>query len=101
MGETIGVAAAFCFAGAGFLLWVTNETHTPKRGFTVIVGGQILNAAIITFTHGYLSLSIFVAPVIGLLSGLAAVPILMSVIKLSQEKAGDWVAAILKRFTGA
>ncbi len=100
-GETFGISAAFCFGGAAFLLWVSTEAYSPKRGLTVILGGQLLNSAIIAFTHGYLALSIFVAPIVGLFSGLTSVPLLMAIISLSQEKAGDWVAAMLKRFTGA
>ena len=101
MGETIGIAAAFCFASSAFLLWVSTDVSTPKRGLTVILGGQLLNAAILAFTHGYLALSIFLAPVIGLFSGLTAVPVLMAIVTLAQSRAGDWVASFMKRFTGA
>ena len=100
-GETIGVSAAFCFGGAAFLLWVSTEDYSPRRGLTVILGGQLLNGAIIVFTHGYLALSIFVAPIVGLFAGLTSVPLLMAIISISQDKAGDWVSAFLKRFTGA
>lgn len=100
-GETLGIAAAFCFGGAAFLLWVSPETVSPKKGFTVIMGGQILNGATTVFVHGYLGWSVFVAPVVGLACGLVAVPVLMAVINLAQERAGDWVSALVKRITGA
>lgn len=99
-GETLGIAAAFCFAGAAFLLWISKESYSPKSGFAVIIGGQILNGATTAFTHGYLGVSIFVAPIVGLICGLVAVPVLNAIIALARDKAGDWVTALLKRFTG-
>lgn len=101
MGDTIGIAAAFCFGGAAFLLWVSPDQHSPRNGLTVIIGGQILCAATTAFVHGYLGANIFVAPLIGLGCGLVAVPVLMAVIKLGQEKAGDWIEALVRRITGS
>lgn len=100
MGETLGIAAAFAFVGAGFLLWSSTEAYSAKRGLTVIIGGQILNAATTAFIHGYLGWNIFIAPIIGLACGLIAVPILNAVIKLGQEKAGEWVEAGVRKLTG-
>jgi len=99
MGDTLGIAAAFSFIGAAFLLWVSTEDHTARRGFTVIMGGQILCAVTTAFIHGYLEWSIFVAPVVGLACGLVAVPVLTAVIKTSNERAADLVAAALKKIT--
>ncbi len=99
-GETLGIAAAFCFGGAAFLLWVSADKYSPQRGLTVIIGGQILNAATVAFVHGYLGWSLYIAPVVGLVCGLVAVPVLMAIIMLAQDRAGDWLAAVLKRLTG-
>ncbi len=99
-GETLGIAAAFAFGGAAFLLWVSPEAYTPKRGLTVILGGQVLNAATTAFVHGYLGWSVFVAPAVGLVVGLIAVPVMMAIIALAQDKAGDWIAALVKKVTG-
>lgn len=98
--ETLGIAAAFSFLGAGFLLWVTATEHSVRRGLTVIMGGQILTAASTAFVHGYLGWSIFIAPVIGLACGLVAVPILMAVIKAGETRAGDLIDAGIKKVTG-
>jgi hypothetical protein len=99
-GETLGIAAAFCFGGASFVLWVSNDTYTPRRGLTVIVAGQIVTAAATAFIHGYLGWSIFLAPAVGLLAGLVSLPLLLAIIKVSQDKASDVVTAVVKKVSG-
>jgi CHASE2 domain-containing sensor protein len=98
--ETLGIAAAFCFAGAGFLLWVAEEKHPPKRVVTVIIAGQITNAATTAFVHGYLGWSIFIAPLIGLVCGLTAVPLLMAVIRGGESNADGIIGAAIRKLTG-
>lgn len=98
--DTIGIGAAFSFIGAAYLLWVSPNEHSVSRGFTVILAAQILNGVTTAFVHGYLGWSIFIAPVVGLVCGLVAVPVLMAVIKTSNERAADVIAAALKRLPG-
>jgi hypothetical protein len=98
--ETLGVAAGMTFLGSAFLLFVTPEQHSFRRGFTVIVGGQLLNAVATAFVHGYLGWSFYAAPAIGLACGLIGSFILLAVIKVGQERAIEIVSAGVNKVTG-
>lgn len=100
--ETLAVAAAFAFGGAGFVLWTSNNPSV-KRGLLVIISGQVVNGATMALTSGYLGWSIFVAPVVGLACGIVAMPILNTVMKGGkrvEERADDLTDAGIKRVTG-
>ena len=102
--ETIGVAAAFAFGGSAFVLWVTPASHEVKRGILVIIAGQIVTAATIAFMNGYLGWSIFIAPVVGIVCGIVAMPILNAIMKGGhrvEDRADDIADAVIKRGTGA
>lgn len=99
-GETLGIAAAMGFLGSAFLLFVTPEQHSMRRGLSVIFGGQILNAAATAFVHGYLNWSFYVAPAIGLACGLIGSFILLAVIKVGRERAVDVISAGINKVTG-
>ena len=84
------------------MLW-TGDNIAVKRGLLVILSGQVVNAATTVLIHGYLGWSSFVAPVVGLACGIAAMPILNTVMKGSRRvetRADDLTDAGIKRVTG-
>ncbi len=98
--ETLGVAAAMGFFGSAFMLFTTPEEHSMRRGLTVISAGQLLNFAATAFVHGYLGLSFFLAPFVGLACGLVGSFLLLAFIKFGQDHSGDVVGALVKKVTG-
>jgi hypothetical protein len=100
--ETLAIAAAFAFGGSGFVLW-TVDNPSAKRGLLVIISGQFVNAATTILVHGYLGWSIFVAPLVGLVCGIVAMPILNTVMKSGRRvevRADDVADVVIKRVTG-
>ena len=91
--QTLGVALAFAFAGSGLLLWSSRDKHTTARGFLVIASGQCLGAGATAFVHGYLAWNIFVAPAVGVVCGLVALPILVGIARVG-ERIGQRFPAI-------
>ena len=83
--QTLGVTLAFAFGGAGLLLWSSRETYTASRALLVIISGQCLGAGATAFVHGYLGWNIFVAPAVGVICGLVALPILIGVAKIGER----------------
>lgn len=83
--ETLGITLAFAFGGAGLLLWSSREKYTTSRGLLVIAAGQCLGAGATAFVHGYLGWNIFVAPVVGVVCGLVALPILVGIAKVGER----------------
>lgn len=83
--HTLGITLAFAFGGAGLLLWSSREKYTTSRALLVIAAGQCLGAGATAFVHGYLSWSIFVAPVVGVVCGLVALPILLGIAKVGDR----------------
>ncbi len=81
--DTLGVTAAFALLGSGFLLWVGADKVPLSRGKALIVlaAGQFVSGIATAFVHGYLGWSIFVAPAVGSVCGLVALPIIMAVAK--------------------
>ena len=98
--ETLGIAAAFSFMGSAFLLWVSPQSYSGRSGLTVIIGGQLINAAAQAFLYGYLGWSFYTAPVVGLVLGLIGSFLLLAVIKVGQTRATDIVEAGVKRVIG-
>lgn len=101
--QTLGVTAAFSFGGAGIVLWGSPQIITPGRAFLVIVSGQFVTGASTALVHGYLGWNIFVAPFVGLVCGLVAMPIMRAVIKIGQrvdERATDIADRQIDRFGG-
>ena len=99
--QTLGVTAAFAFGGSGFLLWASSQTVSPGRALLVIAAGQGVQAAATAFFMGYLGWNIFLAPVVGLVCGLVALPLILAVVKVGQrieDRAGDIADQQIDRF---
>lgn len=78
--ETLGVSLAFAFAGSSFFLAARDRVpFSPRRALVVIVSGLLLAAVATAFVQGYLNWSPFLAPIVGLVSGLVGVFILAAV----------------------
>lgn len=79
--DTLGVAAFFALLGSGFLLFVGSERVPLSRGraITVLAAGQFVSGIATALVHGYLGWSIFVAPAVGSVCGLVALPIILAV----------------------
>lgn len=83
--QTLGVALGFAFGGSALLLWSSKETITTSRALLVIFAGQCLGAGATAFVHGYLRWNIFVSPVVGVVCGLVALPILTGIAKVGDR----------------
>lgn len=83
--QTLGITLAFAFSGAGLFLWSSREKYTTSRGFLVIAAGQCLGAGATAFVHGYLGWSIFVAPAVGVVCGLVALPMMIGVVRIGER----------------
>lgn len=83
--QTLGVTLAFAFGGAGLLMWSSREHYTTSSALLVIVSGLALATGTTAFVHGYLGWNIFVAPAVGLVCGLVALPILVGVAKVGER----------------
>lgn len=81
--DTLGVAAFFALLGAGFLLFVGADKVPLSRGraISVLAAGQFVSGIATALVHGYLGWSIFLAPAVGSVCGLVALPIIMAVAK--------------------
>lgn len=81
--DTMGVTALFALLGSGFLLFIGGDRTPLSRGRAVIVlaAGQFVSGIATAVVHGYLGWSIFVAPAVGAVCGLVALPIILAVAK--------------------
>lgn len=81
--DTFGVTAVFSALGSGFLLWRSAEKKPLTRGrvLMVVLGGLLVSAITTAMAHGYLGLSIFLAPLLGTICGLTALPLMSAVMK--------------------
>lgn len=81
--DTLGVTALFALLGSGFLLFVGADRTPLSRGraVTVLAAGQFVSGIATAFVHGYLGWSIFVAPAVGSVCGLVALPLILAVAK--------------------
>lgn len=80
--ETLGVALTFAFGGSGFLLWAVDKgPFSTGRVLSVIAAGQFVTGIATAFVHGYLGWSIFVAPAVGSVCGLVALPMIFAIAK--------------------
>ncbi len=81
--DTLGVAAFFALLGSGLLLFVGSDKVPLSRGraLTVLAAGQFVAAIATAFVHGVLGWSIFLAPFVGAVCGLVALPIILAVVK--------------------
>lgn len=81
--DTVGVALVFALFGSGFALWASSNKKPITRGQAlVVVAAGLLVASIATaLVHGYLGWNIFLAPCVGFLCGLLALPIIWTVIR--------------------
>jgi len=81
--DTLGVTAVFALLGSGLLLFIGADKTPLSRGraVTVLAAGQFVSAIATAFVHGYLGWSIFVAPAIGAVAGLVALPVILAVAK--------------------
>ena len=85
-GETLGISATFAFAGSALLLWIDGNRKpatqaTMGQAMAVIVAGLLVASCATSFVHGYLMWNIFVAPLVGFVCGLVAMPIVRAVVK--------------------
>ncbi len=100
--ETLAISLAFAFGGSAFVLW-TVTSATVKSGLLVIFSGLLVSSAATILVHGYLGWSVFAAPLVGLVCGLVAMPILYAIRKGGQrveDRAADLTDAGIKRVTG-
>jgi len=101
-GETLGVALLFAIGTSSFVLWQTKDP-TVRQGLTVIVAGVLVSSAATAALNGYLGWHQFLAPAIGSVSGLVAMPLLFAVMKGGRRietKADDITDAAIQRVTG-
>jgi len=100
--ETLGVAIVFGVGTSGFILWNTKDP-TVKQGLSVIFAGIVVTAAATAALNGYLGWHQLLAPVIGAVSGLVAMPLMFAIMKSGkrvEEKADDITDAAIRRATG-
>lgn len=81
--DTLGVTAIFALLGAGFLLFIGGDKAPLSRGraITVLAAGQFVSGIATAIVHGYLGWSIFLAPAVGSVCGLVALPLILAVAK--------------------
>lgn len=82
--DTMGVTAVFALLGASFLLWTEADRKAPLsrgRALTVLSAALLVSGIATAFVHGYLGWTIFVAPLVGAVSGLVALPLILAVAK--------------------
>jgi uncharacterized membrane protein len=81
--DTLAVALGFATVGAGFVLWINGRVQPITQGQALLViAAALLVACIATaILHGYLGLSIFLAPLVGTVCGLVALPLIRAIIK--------------------
>lgn len=82
--DTMGVTAVFALMGASFLLWTEAGTKAPLsrgRALTVLSAALLVAGVATAFVHGFLGWTIFVAPLVGVVSGLVALPLILTVAK--------------------
>lgn len=100
--ETLGVTLAFATASSGFALW-NHPNPTVRQGLSVIVAGVVVTAVATVVLHGYLAWSPLLAPLVGAVSGLVAMPVMFAVMrggKRIEDRADDLTDAAIKRVTG-
>ena len=101
-GETLGVALAFSVATSSFALWST-ANPTVRQGMSVIASGVLVSAAATAALNGYLGWHQLLAPAIGAVSGLVAMPLLFAIMRGSkriEDRADDLTDAAIKRVAG-
>lgn len=95
--DTLGVTLFFAALGAGFMLYATEQRSSAQavpvgRAFVVIFGALLTAAVSTALFVGYLKWDIFLAPLIGALSGLIGFFLLRTIVKAGErveEKGGD------------
>lgn len=97
--ETLGITLAFAFGGAGFALWMAKDTSIV-RGFVVILAGLMVASAATVIVHGYFGASPFLAPVVGVVCGLVAMPLLSAIAQIGQQRAADIVTGVVNKVFG-
>jgi hypothetical protein len=85
---TVGVSALFAILGGGMLMWIGAEPLSRGRALMIFSASQVVNAAATIFVHGYLQWSPFVAPVVGTVCGLVALPAIWTVVKMGRQVEG-------------
>lgn len=103
--QTLGITLAFALFGSALLLWVSadKQTISVNRASMVIVAGQIVGSVATVICFGYLGLGWVWAPGIGLVCGIAAIPIIRSIIKIAQrgeDRATDFADVGFDRVMG-
>lgn len=101
--ETLGVSAVFAFGGAALHLWSRKETFSGGKAFSVVLASQMTTAGVSVVVHGMLGWNIFLAPVVGLVCGLIALPVIGGVIVLGERLGGvlpDFALAMLAKWKG-
>ena len=97
--ETIGIALAFSFGGSGFVLW-SGKDYSVQRGLVVILAGLVVTAVATALVHGYFGGSAYLAPLVGLVCGIVAMPVLNAVAQISRERALEAVGALVNKALG-
>jgi len=103
--ETLGIALVFGFGGSGFVLWLgaNRQPITPGQALSAISAALLVTAIATAFVHGYLGWNIFLAPFVGFVCGLVALPIIRAVIKGGQRvetRADDITDGAIDRVAG-
>lgn len=101
--ETLGISAVFALGGAFLHLWSRRETYSTGKAFMVIVASQLTTAAVTAIVHGMLGWNVFLAPVVGLVCGLVALPVIGGVVVLGEKigaSAPDLAMALLAKWRG-
>lgn len=103
--ETLAITLSFAFFGSAMLLWVSSEKHpiSTNRASMVIVAGQLVGSSAALFVFGYLGWPWFVSPIVGVVAGIAAIPIIRSLMKMverGEDRAGDLADGALDRVVG-
>lgn len=85
--QTLGVSLGFAFAGSSMLLWITSDKTplTASRAVLVIVAGQLVGTIATAGAFGYMQWNIFLAPIIGLVCGIVALPLIRAIAKSGQR----------------
>lgn len=85
--DTLGVTAVFALLGSGFLIWVGDKDPplTRSRAIAVLAAGQFVGGIATAMVHGYLGWPIWLAPGVGGVCGLVALPLIMTVARIGRR----------------
>lgn len=88
---TLAITLGFASGGSLLLLWLRPGEAGPWRFLLAWAAGQLVGASAAVAAHGYVGVSFFFAPLIGLCCGIVAVPLLRAVMRVSMrvEKRAD------------